>query len=169
MFIERIWRSLKYECVFCNGPFGVNPFVVPRRRIQSSVRGRHFGPPHHPIRENRRADLETCGTRPKAGPLPNVRLRRFRVPATGPRGSRAPELAFLQTRVFSSQAVVRPAASRLQRNSVSSTHMRWSTVASFLAKATLARRMPRRFATSIAQCLKAESRARPVSMALAAS
>jgi hypothetical protein len=29
--------------VFCNGPLGVNPFLHPRRRIRSSVRGQRSG------------------------------------------------------------------------------------------------------------------------------
>jgi hypothetical protein len=46
-----------------------------------------------------------------------------------------------------------------QRNSVPSTHMRWRTVANLRASATFARRMPRRFATSMAQRFSAEKRA----------
>ena len=64
VFIERLWRSLKYECVylhafetgselraglsrwigFCNGAVGVKPFLnASRRRVLASVRGQRRG------------------------------------------------------------------------------------------------------------------------------
>ena len=52
-------------------------------------------------------------------------------------------------------------ASLPQRNSVPSTHIRCSTVASLRASATLARFMPRRLATSIAQRFSVEKRVGP--------
>ena len=61
------------------------------------------------------------------------------------------------------------AASLPQRKSVPFAHMRWRTPASLRAKATLARFVPRRLATSRAQRLRAETRTVRVSIALAAS
>ena len=60
-------------------------------------------------------------------------------------------------------------ASLLQRNSVPSTHMRYSTAASMRARATFARFMPRRLATSSAQRLSEDIRTTRVSMDCAAS
>ena len=52
----------------------------------------------------------------------------------------------------------------LQRKSVASIHMRWSTTPNLRARATLARFMPRRFATSRAQHFRLEKRVVRVSM-----
>lgn len=59
--------------------------------------------------------------------------------------------------------------SLLQRKALASTQMRWRTVASLRARATFARFMPRRFATSIAQRFRVENRETRVSMICAAS
>lgn len=61
------------------------------------------------------------------------------------------------------------ATSLLQRKSLASTHMRCRTVASLRASATFARFMPRRFATPIAQALRAENLEARVSTICAAS
>ena len=61
------------------------------------------------------------------------------------------------------------AASLPQRKSLPSIHIRCSTVASLRAKATLARFMPRRLATSMAQRFKVENRCDRVSSVCAAS
>jgi hypothetical protein len=61
------------------------------------------------------------------------------------------------------------AASWPKRNALPSVHRRSSTVASFLASATLARFIPRRLATASAQRFKPENRTVLVSMMRAAS
>ena len=61
------------------------------------------------------------------------------------------------------------AAGAAKRKSLPSTHMRCRTHASFRAKATFARRMPRRFTTSSAQRLRAENLPARVSITFAAS
>jgi hypothetical protein len=86
------------------------------------------------------------------------------VPATGPQESGAVS-GSLRTSSISYAA----AAALLQRNSVASTHMRWRTTPSLRARATLARFMPRRCATSSAQRFKLEKRIARVSMIWAAS
>src|ERR671912_1205717 len=61
------------------------------------------------------------------------------------------------------------AASLPKRNSLPSSHMRCKTTARFLASATVARFMPRRLATSMAQRFSVENRPERVSITFAAS
>src|SRR4051794_38322246 len=75
----------------------------------------------------------------------------------------------LETQYVSLSSYAATGASLPQRNSVPSTHMRWSTVPSLRASATFARFRPRRLATSIAQRLRVEKRVGRLSTTLAAS
>src|SRR3954447_13984049 len=84
------------------------------------------------------------------------------VPATGPQESAAVSARSERPISYAIAAVL------LQRKSVASTHMRWSTTPNLRASATLARFMPRRFATLSAQCFRLEKRVARVSMMCAA-
>ncbi len=154
---------------FRNGPLGVKPLEqVSRRRVHASVRGRHDGRHTMPSGEEPTSQSLAAWFRPRGvGPPAVSRLRRFRVPATGPRGSRT-------VRSRSEAARFAPddyasAASLPKRNSLPSTHRRCRRAESLRARATLARFMPRRLATSSAQRFRVENRPVLVSIACAAS
>src|SRR5690349_15303363 len=105
-------------------------------------------PPHHAVRREP-VDQSKARGPPRRGTHSTTHgLTGSRVPATGPRrsgtGPSRPELA----RLPPSSADHAAAASRPKRNSLPSTQRRWRTVASLRASATLARRAPRRLATS---------------------
>ena len=130
-----------------------------RRRAHASVRGRRQGRHIILVRGDRGADLNTRGRRPRAAPLPSVRLRRSRVPATGPRGNGIPS-GPLRTRPPPASTcslrrsrrgrgrLLAPAELRAVHPSQAVPPSLWSTAPSLRASATLARRAPRRFATS---------------------
>src|SRR5215218_10042678 len=103
-----------------------------------------------------------------AGPLSYYRLHRLRRPGDGTSAGRddqpRPEAARLPILPDHTAATSLP-----KRNSLPSTQRRCRTVASLRASATLARRMPRRLATSSAQRLRVENLPARVSITFAAS
>jgi hypothetical protein len=157
------------DTVFRNGPLGVKPLEqVSRRRVHASVRGRHDGRHTMPSGEEPTSQSLAAWFRPEGSD--HLRCPGFvgsRVPATGPRGSRT-------VRSRSEAARFAPddyasAASLPKRNSLPSTHRRCRRAESLRARATLARFMPRRLATSSAQRFRVENRPVLVSIACAAS
>ena len=132
-----------------------------------SVVGTTAATPCHQVR-SRRANLWPRGSGPEGSD--HLRCPGFvgsRVPATGPRGRRT-------VRSRSEAACFAPddyasAASLPKRNSLPSTHRRCRRAESLRARATLARFMPRRLATSSAQRFRVENRPVLVSIACAAS
>src|SRR3954454_12676820 len=125
------------------------------------------GPPHHAIRGNRRANLigvvlTTGGAtgRQTASSVPTSRRRDLG-------GAGRSDLRRARSSVLADHAAA--ASSLPKRNSLPSSHMRCKTTASFLASATVARFMPRRLATSMAQRFNAENRPERVKMTFAAS
>src|SRR4051794_35041715 len=104
----------------------------------------------------------------EAAPLPDQRPCRFHVPATGPRGSGTdparPELAFLPR-----QPVTRPPPPGRGGTRCRPPGGGAARSESLRASATLARRTPRRFATSSPQRFRAENLPALVSMTFAAS
>src|SRR3954452_8868697 len=126
-------------------------------------------PPHHAVRREP-VDQSKARGPPRRGIHSTTHgLTGSRVPATGPRGSGTdpsrPELA----RLPPSSAGHAAAASWPKRNSLPSAQRRCSPVARLRASATLARRMPRRFATSSAQRFRVENLPDRVSITFAAS
>jgi hypothetical protein len=161
------YSSLRHR--FRNGPLGVKPLEqVSRRRVHASVRGRHDGRHTMPSGEEPTSQSLAAWFRPEGSD--HLRCPGFvgsRVPATGPRGSRT-------VRSRSEAARFAPddyasAASLPKRNSLPSTHRRCRRAESLRARATLARFMPRRLATSSAQRFRVENRPVLVSIACAAS
>src|SRR5215218_5956418 len=130
------------------------PFVV-GTRAATSCHQREVGEPIYVRRGSSRT----------AGPLSYHRLHRLPRPGDGTSAGRdgpsRPEAAFLPAHAA--------ATSLPKRNSLPSTHRRCRTVASLRASATLARRGPRRLATSSAQRLRVESLPARVSITFAAS
>src|SRR5690349_22153110 len=126
-------------------------------------------PPHHAVRREP-VDQSKARGPPRRGTHSTTHgLTGSRVPATGPRRSGTdpsrPELA----RLPPSSADHAAAASWPKRNSLPSTQRRWRTVASLRASATLARRAPRRLATSSPQRFRVENLPDRVSITFAAS
>ena len=167
----RLRASITFDndTAFRNGPLGVKPLEqVSRRRVHASVRGRHDGRHTMPSGEEPTSQSLAAWFRPEGSD--HLRCPGFvgsRVPATGPRGSRT-------VRSRSEAARFAPddyasAASLPKRNSLPSTHRRCRRAESLRARATLARFMPRRLATSSAQRFRVENRPVLVSIACAAS
>ena len=152
---------------FCNGPLVVKLQSASNRRFRASVRGRREAATSCYLREWRSnlpgvvsGSLPAAATEP-ASPSPR--------PGDGTSwelgcvARSEPLLAFL------CYAAAPAAGSLPQTNSVPSTQIRCSTVASLRASATFALRMPRRLATSSAQRLSVLNLVARVSSALAAS
>ena len=123
--------------------------------------GRHIMPSDW----NRQANLGHV-VRSNEQPLHYLRLCRFPRPGDGTSGEQS-QPTLLRKAVPPRYAAA--ATSLLQRKVVPSNHKRCNTLASLRAKATLARFIPRRFATSRAQRFRAEKRTARVSMMCAAS
>src|SRR3954452_8105695 len=100
-------------------------------------------------------------------PLPDKRLHRLPRPGDGTSEERDGSIPLRSCFLLLGD---QPAAVSLpKRNSLPSTQRRCRTVASLRASATLAPRMPRRFATSRAQRLRRENLPARASIPLAAS
>src|SRR3954447_4297621 len=112
-------------------------------------------PPHYAVRTGSASQSRGAWFSLRARPLPDYRLHRPRVPATGPRWSRTFGPAL---QLPPSQPITAAATSVPKRKLVPSTHIRCRMVASLRASATLARFMPRRPATSSAQRFRLENR-----------
>src|SRR4051794_5835614 len=124
------------------------------------------GPPHHAIRGEPAG--QSRGAQSPRELRPHVRPHRFPRPGDGTSGERD-DPSPLRTRLPLPSDGHAAAASLPKRNSLPSTQRRWRTVASLRASATLARRAPRRFATSSAHRLRVENLPARVSMTFAAS
>src|SRR3954449_1231057 len=124
------------------------------------------GPPHHAIR-GEPAGQSRVAQSPREL-RPHVRPHRFPRPGDGTSGERD-DPSPLRTRLPLPSDGHAAAASLPKRNSLPSTQRRWRTVASLRASATLARRAPRRFATSSAHRSRVENLPARVSITFAAS
>lgn len=124
-------------------------------------------PPHHAVRQ------ETVGQSKARGLLPQEVSQHYSRPPwlsrPGDATSRSKACRFCSNPFPWRSAYAAAGAGLPQRNALPSTHMRCSTLASFLANATFARFAPRRLATSIAQRLSVEKRVVRLSNTLAAS